>query len=72
MKTILPTHNVPKSDYNRIPTLVIAMPDVTFAEMIAEWQFNCTFRPLAVLDFDSSIFHRVQSKMYPLVKTVIN
>ncbi len=60
MKPILSALNTPKLDSNRIPTLIVAMPDMAFGEMISEWQFNCHFRPIAVLDTDSSIFNRIR------------
>jgi DNA-binding NarL/FixJ family response regulator len=59
MKTNLP--NLSERDYTRIPTLVVAMPDRAFAEMISEWQFNCSFRTLAILEDCSSIINRIKS-----------
>jgi DNA-binding NarL/FixJ family response regulator len=59
MKTTLP--NLSERDYTRIPTLVVAMPDKAFAEMISEWQFNCHFRTLAILEDCSSIVNRIQN-----------
>jgi DNA-binding NarL/FixJ family response regulator len=59
MKTTLP--NLSQRDYTRIPTLVVAMPDKAFAEMISEWQFNCSFRTLAILEDCSSIVNRISS-----------
>lgn len=59
MKTTLP--NLSERDYTRIPTLVVAMPDKAFAEMISEWQFNCSFRTLAILEDCSSIVNRIKS-----------
>lgn len=48
MKTILP--NLSKGENTCIPTLVIALPDVLYAEMISEWNFAYQFRTLAVID----------------------
>lgn len=44
-----------------IPTMIIAMPDLMCGEMISEWQFNCNFRSLAVMDNGLEILKRVQS-----------
>lgn len=34
----------------RMPTLVIALPDLLYSEMISEWNFECQFRTLAVFE----------------------
>jgi DNA-binding NarL/FixJ family response regulator len=44
----------------QIPTMIIAMPDLMCGEMISEWQFNCNFRSLAVMDNGKEILKRVQ------------
>lgn len=36
MKPILPALNSPERGSSRIPTLVVAMPDMAFGEMISE------------------------------------
>ena len=59
MQTILP--NLHKRDFTHIPTLIVAMPDKAFAEMISEWQFNCNFRTLAILEDCNSILNRIKS-----------
>jgi DNA-binding NarL/FixJ family response regulator len=48
-------------DYSRIPSLVIALPDRMFAEMISEWQFNCSFRTLATLETGFQIISRIRT-----------
>lgn len=59
MKTNLP--NLSERDYTRIPSLVVAVHDRMFAEMISEWQFNCNFRPLAIIDSGSQIISRLRN-----------
>ena len=44
-----------------VPTLVIAMPDLLLAEMISEWQFNCNFRNLAVIEDGKDILRKLQN-----------
>jgi DNA-binding NarL/FixJ family response regulator len=44
----------------QIPTMIIAMPDLMCGEMISEWQFNCNFRSLAVMDDGLEILKSVQ------------
>jgi DNA-binding NarL/FixJ family response regulator len=55
MKTFLPSSQ--NRDYSLIPTLVVAMPDLLLAEMISEWQFNCSFRNLAVIENGKDILN---------------
>ena len=45
----------------QLPTMIIAMPDLMYGEMISEWQFNCNFRSLAVMDNGVEILKRIQS-----------
>jgi DNA-binding NarL/FixJ family response regulator len=59
MKTNLP--NLIERDYTRTPSLVVAVPDRMFAEMISEWQFNCNFRPLAIIDSGSQIISSLRN-----------
>lgn len=59
MEKILPSLQVTIS--GQIPTMIIAMPDLMCGEMISEWQFNCNFRSLAVMDNGREILKRVQS-----------
>jgi DNA-binding NarL/FixJ family response regulator len=48
MKQILP--NISYRGNSHLPTLIIALPDIMYAEMISEWNFDCQFRTLAVLE----------------------
>jgi hypothetical protein len=48
MKNSLP--QLPQRNYGNLPTLVVAMPHLMTADMITEWQFNCHFRPLAIIN----------------------
>jgi DNA-binding NarL/FixJ family response regulator len=48
MKQLLP--NLSTRGTSHLPTLVIALPDIMYAEMISEWNFDCQFRTLAVID----------------------
>ena len=59
MQTSLP--NLQDEGYFRIPTLVVAMPDLLLAEMISEWQFNCNFRNLAVMENGKDFLQRLQN-----------
>jgi DNA-binding NarL/FixJ family response regulator len=59
MKTTLP--NLAQRDYTRTPSLVVAVPDRMFAEMISEWQFNCNFRPLGIIDSGSQIISSLRN-----------
>lgn len=59
MEKILPNAQQKKS--GKIPTMIIAMPDLMYGEMISEWQFNCNFRSLAVMDNGLDVLKRVQS-----------
>jgi DNA-binding NarL/FixJ family response regulator len=59
MELTLP--NLAQRDYTRTPSLVIALPDRMFAEMISEWQFNCNFRPLAIIDSGSQIISSLRN-----------
>ena len=59
MQTFLP--NLQDGGYSRIPTLVVAMPDLLLAEMISEWQFNCNFRNLAVIENGKDFLRRLQN-----------
>ena len=59
MQTFLP--NLHEGGYSRIPTLVVAMPDLLLAEMISEWQFNCNFRNLAVIENGKDILRKMQN-----------
>jgi DNA-binding NarL/FixJ family response regulator len=54
------THSENEYTYTSIPTLIIAMSDRAFAEMISEWHFNRHFRTLAILEDCSSITNRVE------------
>jgi two-component system, NarL family, response regulator NreC len=53
--------NSKQKSTGQIPTMIIAMPDLMCGEMISEWQFNCNFRSLAVMDNGREILKRVQS-----------
>lgn len=59
MKINLP--NLIERDYTRTPSLVVAVPDRMFAEMISEWQFNCNFRPLAIISNGSQILSSLRN-----------
>jgi DNA-binding NarL/FixJ family response regulator len=59
MKTFLP--NPQEGGYSHVPTLVVAMQDLLLAEMISEWQFNCNFRNLAVIDDGKDIIRKLQN-----------
>ena len=59
MKQILP--NLSIRDDSCLPTLVIAMPDLLLAEMISEWQFNCNFRNIAVMENGKDFLRRLQA-----------
>lgn len=59
MKTFLP--NLHEGGYSHFPTLVVAMHDLLLAEMISEWQFNCNFRNLAVIDDGKDILKKLQN-----------
>ena len=41
---------MPDGENFRMPTLVIALPDLLYSEMISEWNFECQFRTLAVFE----------------------
>ena len=43
----------------RMPTLVIALPDLLYSEMISEWNFNCEFRTLAVFEDGKNIVSKI-------------
>lgn len=43
----------------RMPTLVIALPDLLYSEMISEWKFNCEFRTLAVFEDGKNIVSKI-------------
>jgi DNA-binding NarL/FixJ family response regulator len=43
----------------RMPTLVIALPDLLYSEMISEWNFNCEFRTLAVFEDGENIVSKI-------------
>lgn len=43
----------------RVPTLVIALPDLLYSEMISEWNFNCEFRTLAVFEDGKNIVSKI-------------
>lgn len=58
MKQILP--NLSDRGDSRLPTLVIAMPDLLFAEMISECNFSCLFRTLVVLEDGLNCVKRIQ------------
>ena len=47
--------------FGKIPTMIIAMPDLLCGEMISEWQFNCNFKPLTVMDNGLEMLKRVES-----------
>ena len=53
--------NLIERDYTRTPSLVVAVPDRMFAEMISEWQFNCNFRSLAIIDNGSQIISSLRN-----------
>jgi DNA-binding NarL/FixJ family response regulator len=59
MELTLP--NLEQRDYSRIPSLVVAVPDRMFAEMISEWQFNCNFRTLGIIDSGSQIISSLRN-----------
>lgn len=59
MKTFLP--NLLEEGHSHVPTLVVAMHDLLLAEMISEWQFNCNFRNLAVIDNGKDIIRKLQN-----------
>jgi two-component SAPR family response regulator len=59
MELTLP--NLAQRDYTRTPSLVVAVPDRMFAEMISEWQFNCNFRPLGIIDSGSQIISSLRN-----------
>jgi two-component system, NarL family, invasion response regulator UvrY len=59
MQTFLPS--LQEGGYSRVPTLVVAMPDLLLAEMISEWQFNCNFRNLAVMENGKDILRKLQN-----------
>jgi DNA-binding NarL/FixJ family response regulator len=58
MEKFLP--NLANRDYTRIPTLVVAMPDMMYAEMVSEWQFNCNFKTLFVTDTGTEIINSIK------------
>jgi DNA-binding NarL/FixJ family response regulator len=58
MKNSLP--QLPQRNYGNLPTLVVAMPHLMTADMITEWQFNCHFRPLAIINDGFLIVRKIQ------------